>query len=265
MFHINVLGTDSFLDMPHSTQSLYIQCGMRADDDGFVDDMKQILKVTNTTTDDIAILLAKGYLHKVCTNPVQNAQEIAQNLHNSVQNAQVLCNIYLIAHWNLCNSVRKDCYTQSSHFHLLDDFVLQSNKIYIRSNVQPNLFNPSEIAQDFVQRNETVPQIRLDKIRLDKNICATQFAQFWKLYPKKINKKRAEDEWMRANITPELFERIMKHLEARIKTSWIKNNKAYVVYPERFIKYEKWEDDLSAYEEDTQNEEGQLLDLSTSQ
>ena len=36
MFSLDVVDTDSFLDLPASSQSLYFHLGMRADDDGFV-------------------------------------------------------------------------------------------------------------------------------------------------------------------------------------------------------------------------------------
>ena len=36
MFSLDIVDTDSFLDMPASTQNLYFHLGMRADDDGFV-------------------------------------------------------------------------------------------------------------------------------------------------------------------------------------------------------------------------------------
>ena len=43
MFSLNVVDTDNFLDMPVSARLLYYELGMRADDDGFVDNWKKIL------------------------------------------------------------------------------------------------------------------------------------------------------------------------------------------------------------------------------
>ena len=41
MFSKKVTDTDTFLDMPLSTQALYFHLNMHADDDGFIDNTKQ--------------------------------------------------------------------------------------------------------------------------------------------------------------------------------------------------------------------------------
>ena len=45
MFSLNVVDTDTFLEMPQSSQNLYFHLGMRADDDGFVSSPKKITKI----------------------------------------------------------------------------------------------------------------------------------------------------------------------------------------------------------------------------
>lgn len=62
MFSLEIVDTDSFLDMPASTQNLYFHLGMRADDDGFVSNPRKITTLVNCSTDDYKVLLAKGYI-----------------------------------------------------------------------------------------------------------------------------------------------------------------------------------------------------------
>lgn len=62
MFSLDVVDTDRFLDMPLTAQCLYFHLGMRADDDGFIDSPKRILRYIGSNDDDLRILLTKGYL-----------------------------------------------------------------------------------------------------------------------------------------------------------------------------------------------------------
>jgi len=62
MFSKSIVDSDKFLDMPSSAQNLYFHLGMRADDEGFVNNPKKIQKIIGASDDDVKILLAKKYL-----------------------------------------------------------------------------------------------------------------------------------------------------------------------------------------------------------
>ena len=62
MFSLDVIDTDSFLDLPASSQSLYFHLGMRADDDGFVSSPKRITAMVCASSDDLKLLVAKGFV-----------------------------------------------------------------------------------------------------------------------------------------------------------------------------------------------------------
>ena len=62
MFSLDVVDTDSFLDMPVTSQALYFHLGMRADDDGFVSSPKKIIKTSGCNIDDLNVLISKGFL-----------------------------------------------------------------------------------------------------------------------------------------------------------------------------------------------------------
>tara|TARA_R110002020_G_scaffold17225_2_gene60775 strand:+ start:579 stop:896 length:318 start_codon:yes stop_codon:yes gene_type:complete len=80
------------------------------------------------------------------------------------------------------------------------------------------------------------------------------FNTFWKEYPKKVGKKQCKIHWDKLNLTAELFEQIMEGLidqnvlraKLELKQVWQPNPSD----PIRWLKYERWEDDLSVMEDD---------------
>ena len=62
MFAKSIVESDTFIDMPLSTQVLYFHLGMRADDDGFVNSPRTTQRMIGASADDLRLLIAKGYL-----------------------------------------------------------------------------------------------------------------------------------------------------------------------------------------------------------
>ena len=58
MFAKTIIDSDVFLDMPHSTQLLYFHLSMRADDDGFINNPKNIMRLASCKEDDLKLLIA---------------------------------------------------------------------------------------------------------------------------------------------------------------------------------------------------------------
>ena len=86
MFSLKIVDSDLFLDMPLSSQCLYFHLSMRADDDGFVNNSKKIIKIIGANEDDLKILIAKGFV-------IVFEQ-----------------GIIVITHWKINNFIRKDRY-----------------------------------------------------------------------------------------------------------------------------------------------------------
>ena len=86
MMSKTVIDTDMFLDMPISAQSLYFHLLLRADDDGFLKNIKTIMRTVGASPDDIRLLIAKQYLL----------------LFES--------GVVAIKHWRVHNVIRKDRY-----------------------------------------------------------------------------------------------------------------------------------------------------------
>lgn len=87
MFAKSIVTTDQFLSMPLSTQLLYFQLGMQADDDGFVGNPRGVQRLLGCTDDEVKLLIAKQYII-----PFESG-------------------VIVIKHWKLHNSIQKDRYT----------------------------------------------------------------------------------------------------------------------------------------------------------
>lgn len=62
MFAETVVTSDAFLDMPLSAQALYFTLGMYADDEGFVNSPKSLVRLIGASTDDLEILILKNFI-----------------------------------------------------------------------------------------------------------------------------------------------------------------------------------------------------------
>lgn len=62
MFTMKIVDSDAFLDMPLSSQCLYFHLNMRADDDGFIDNPKRVMKIVGASQDDLKLLVAKRFI-----------------------------------------------------------------------------------------------------------------------------------------------------------------------------------------------------------
>lgn len=62
MFAKSIVDSDLFLEMPMSARLLYYDLGMRADDEGFVNSPRKIMRMTGATVDDMNILITKQFI-----------------------------------------------------------------------------------------------------------------------------------------------------------------------------------------------------------
>lgn len=112
MFTMKIVDSDSFLDMPLSTQCLYFHLNMRADDDGFVGNPKRICKLIGCNDDDLKLLLMKRFV---------------LGFENGV---------IVIKHWRMHNTIQKDRYTPTSYSDELKQLGIKDNKSYTLSPME---------------------------------------------------------------------------------------------------------------------------------
>ena len=62
MFAKTIVLSDAFLDMPMSARCLYFTLGMLADDDGFVNAPRSVMRQCGASDDDIKLLISKKFV-----------------------------------------------------------------------------------------------------------------------------------------------------------------------------------------------------------
>lgn len=154
MFNISVVDTDIFLEMPLSTQALYFHLSMRADDDGFIGNVKKIQRMIGASEDDLKILIAKQFLLTFETG------------------------IIVIKHWRLHNCIRKDRVNPTIYQEEKNMLNQDKNKIYYISNDingtqseatgQQNDNHLAGISQPSVNQKTTKCPLSIGKVSIDK-------------------------------------------------------------------------------------------------
>ena len=139
----SIIKSDQFLDMPATTQCLYFHLLLEADDDGFINAPKSIMRVIGAKDDDMRVLQAKGYII-----PFESG-------------------VIVIKHWRLHNSLRKDRYNPNPQLeNERKQLVVADNKEYqLATNWQPN---GNQLATSGIPLVATGKD-RLGKDRLGKN------------------------------------------------------------------------------------------------
>ncbi|EPH09400.1 hypothetical protein [Facklamia hominis] len=140
MFSLKIVDSDLFLDMPLSSQCLYFHLSMRADDDGFVNNPKKIIKIIGANEDDLKILIAKGFVIVFDQG------------------------IIVITHWKINNFIRKDRYKPTMYIEQKQQLYQTENGAYIsEEKVGCHLVN-----QRLSSGQPSIGKGRLDKVSIDK-------------------------------------------------------------------------------------------------
>lgn len=134
MFSKTIIDSDIFLDMPLSTQALYFHLLGRADDDGFLNNAKKILRMTGANTNDYDLLIAKRFI---------------------LQFPDGIC---VIKHWRIHNYIRNDRYKETVYKDEKAMLAVKENGAYTLMDT---------IGIPVVDQMET--QVRLGKDRLGKD------------------------------------------------------------------------------------------------
>ena len=106
MFSTKVTESDLFLEMPDSCQNLYFHLSMNADDDGFVDKPRSIMRMLGKKEDDLKILFAKNFII-----PFESG-------------------VIVIRHWRINNYLRSDRYKETIYKEEKKQLTLNENGEY---------------------------------------------------------------------------------------------------------------------------------------
>lgn len=106
MFNKVLTNSDDFLELPDSSQVLYFHLSMNADDDGFVNNWKSIMKMTGTKEDDMKLLIAKQYIIAFDSG------------------------VIVIRHWRLNNYLQNDRIKPTNYQKELNELYIDNNNVY---------------------------------------------------------------------------------------------------------------------------------------
>lgn len=106
MFAKTIIDSDAFLDMSLSTQALYFHLSMRADDDGFINNPKKIMRMIGANEDDLKVLMAKKFILVFESG------------------------VIVIKHWKIHNYIQKDRYKPTVYTEEASKLNVKSNNAY---------------------------------------------------------------------------------------------------------------------------------------
>jgi hypothetical protein len=106
MFAKTIVTSDAFLDMPLSARCLYFTLGMFADDDGFVNNPKSIMRQVGACTDDLNLLLLKRFILSFDSG------------------------VIVIKHWRIHNYIRNDRYKETKYIEEKSTLMLDEKGAY---------------------------------------------------------------------------------------------------------------------------------------
>lgn len=138
MFAKTIVTSDAFLDMPATTRCLYFLLAMMADDDGFVNNPRSIMRQAGATQDDLSLLLAKRFVLSFESGVV------------------------VIKHWRIHNLIQKDRYKETKYLEEKATLALDENNAYTEAD--------STVYTECIQPvSNPLPQVRIGKDSLVKD------------------------------------------------------------------------------------------------
>lgn len=138
MFAKTIVTSDAFLDMPATSRSLYMLLCVMADDDGFVNAPRSIMRMSGATDDDMKLLIVKRFVLTFESGVV------------------------VIKHWRIHNLIQKDRYKETKYLEEKATLALDENNAYTEANstVYPECIQPV---------SKVEPQVRLGKVSTGKD------------------------------------------------------------------------------------------------
>lgn len=182
MFAKTIVLSDAFLDMPLSARCLYFTLGMLADDDGFINNPKSVMRQCGASEDDMKVLLAKSFLLSFESG------------------------VIVIKHWRINNYLRNDRYNETKYFEEKEQLSIEENGAYtfgIPSNGIPRLdknsIDKNSIDNIYTEtprqsfKKPTVEEIKAYCEERKNNINAEHFFDFYESKDWKIGKNKMKD------------------------------------------------------------------------
>ena len=141
MFAKTIIDSDAFLQMPATAQMLYFHLAMRADDDGFINNPKRIMRMIGSGEDDLKLLILKKFII-----PFESG-------------------VVVIKHWKIHNYIRKDTYNETKYKQEKATLELDENSAYTQSFLCSSRTCDTSVDGSLTQ--DRIGKDRIGKDRLD--------------------------------------------------------------------------------------------------
>lgn len=206
MFAKTIIDSDVFLDMPHSTQLLYFHLAMRADDDGFINNPKNIMRMIGCKEDDLKILLTKKFLL-----PFESG-------------------VVVIKHWQVHNYIQKDRYTETKYKEEKSRLQLDENKAYTMKNdgciqdvsiLDTQVRDRIEIGKDSIELDNNIPAFEGQPSVASVKASKHKYGEYQNVLLKDEELQKLKDEYLN-------WEELIKYLDEYIEMKGYKAKSHYL-------------------------------------
>lgn len=184
MFAKTIIDSDAFLDMPHSTQLLYFHLSMRADDEGFINNPKSIMRNTKCNEDDLKLLALKKFII-----PFESG-------------------VVVIKHWKIHNYIAKDRFKETkykeerallsldennSYTNCIQDVYKMDTQVRLGKDSigKDNINNSANAPRCFVK--PTIEEVRAYCVERNNNVDAESFVDFYESKGWMVGKNKMKD------------------------------------------------------------------------
>lgn len=192
MFAKTIVLSDAFLDMPLGARCLYMTMGMLADDDGFVNNPKSIMRQSGATTDDLKILIEKKFII-----PFESG-------------------VIVIKHWRINNYLQKDRYQETKYIEEKSQLQIDEKGAYTSNVYTEYVYTGKDrIGKDRIGNKYIAPtleEIQAYCTQRNNNVDAQKFYDYYTRNDWKDSKGNKVKNWKQKVITWE------KHDSAPVKT-----------------------------------------------
>ena len=193
MFAKTIVLSDAFLDMPLSARCLYFTLGMFADDEGFVNSPKGIMRQCGASEDDIKILMSKKFLLAFESG------------------------VIVIKHWRINNYLRNDRYQETKYLEEKSELSYDENGAYtfgIPNSGIPSIgkdsidkysiYKEKEISKDISKKKNFIPpsveEVKEYLLSVGSKVDAEAFVAFYESKDWMIGKNKMKN-WKSAIVT----------------------------------------------------------------
>ena len=185
MFTKKITQSDEFLSMPHSSQNLYFHLNMEADDEGFVNSPKKVMRFINASEDDLKILLTKRFILAFESG------------------------VIVIKHWKMHNVIRPDRLKETDYVREKSQLMTEENGKYRIIDGQLTDKCRTSVGQVTDKRPHRLEENSIEEISIVKNIGVfEQFIADNPSYEKPLREYKRMRVDMKKRMTPraeELF------------------------------------------------------------